>query len=139
MPSTKELASDHVFLGAWSEGGVLDLITRARAACPEETIAIISGDPQRWRQLAREHNLPPVDPRLNGVTDPGLYVIGARAGKGLEFDTVILDCARISDPEEETFRHILYVNCTRACKRLYLRYAGEPPELLQRTYSDFLP
>lgn len=137
VPSAKELASDHVFLGTWTEGGILDLIARIRAACPEETVAVISGDLQRWFSLTRDRALAPVGPRQNGVVDPGLYVLGARAGKGLEFDTVIVDCARIFEPEEETLQRLLYVNCTRARKRLYLRYAGEPPEILQRFYSDF--
>ena len=116
----------------------MDLIARIRAACPEETVAVISGDLQRWFSLTRDRALAPVGPRQNGVVDPGLYVLGARAGKGLEFDTVIVDCARIFEPEEETLQRLLYVNCTRARKRLYLRYAGEPPEILQRFYSDFL-
>ena len=59
-------------------------------------------------------------------------------GKGLEFDTVVIDCSKLGRGDEEEEKRLLYVNCTRARKRLYLRYKGRPPEIIRKYYPDFL-
>lgn len=137
-PAEKPDAADMVFVGEWSHEAVVGLIANIREAHPEETIAIISGDVRRWRACAREKGLTVMDPREEGVLAPGLYIIGQLGGKGLEFDDVIADCAQMAEPDEGTLKNILYVNCTRARRRLYLRYDGEPPALLRRFYPDCL-
>ncbi len=35
-------------------------------------------------------------------------------------------------------KRLRYVHFTRARRRLYIRYEGEPPELLRECYADFL-
>lgn len=138
IASSKEAASDLVFMGAWPEQSVADLIGRIRDAHPQETIALISGNVRAWNRPLRERGISALNAREDGVGDPGLYLIGELAAKGLEFDTVIVDCAWLHETDEATLKSILYVNCTRARHRLYVRYAGEPPALLQRYYADFL-
>lgn len=138
QPCSKEEASDRVWVGKWSESQVLGLVRSIQSAHPEETAAIISADSFTWMSRARAERLLPMNPRDAGVLDPGLYIIGEMGGKGLEFDNVIVDVADSREADEATLRNILYVNCTRARKRLYLRYTGEPPALLTTHYPDFL-
>lgn len=137
-PSRKTDGDDLVFVGEWSEEAIMGLIANIRDAHPEETVAIISGDVRRWWACARERGISVMNPREEGVLTAGLYIIGQLGGKGLEFDDVIVDCAHMAEPDEETLKNILYVNCTRARHRLYLRYAGEPPAILRRFYPDLL-
>ena len=137
-PTEKERASDLVFVGEWSEESIMGLIESISQACPEETTAVISGNTQPWFKRARERGIEIGNPRDGGVLDRGLYIIGHLGGKGLEFDNVIVDCASLHEAEEAMLKNILYVNCTRARKRLYVRYVGEPPDLLRRFYPDFL-
>lgn len=137
-PSKKTDANDLVLVGEWSEEAIMGLVANIREAHPEETVAIISGDVRCWRACARERGISSMNPREEGVLAEGLYIIGQLGGKGLEFDDVIVDCAHMAEPDEETLKNILYVNCTRARRRLYLRYTGEPPVILHRFYPDFL-
>lgn len=130
-------ASDNVYVLSASAERFERLVRRARAECPGESIAVI-GNLAVWDERLGCAGLDVVDPDECGSSKPGLYVLGEKKGKGLEFDTVIIDCAFLGRGDEEEEKRVLYVNCTRARKRLYLRYEGEPPEIIKKYYPDFL-
>lgn len=130
-------ASENVYVLARSEERLEDLVKKARTECPEESVAVI-GNMRLWDKRLREAKLDFVDPEEYGSSQPGLYVLGEKKGKGLEFDTVIIDCAFLGRGDEDEEKRVLYVNCTRARKRLYLRYEGQPPEIIKKYYPDFL-
>lgn len=113
------------------------LVQRARAKRPHESVAII-GNRRPWTKEAKTAVLGVLDPEEVGSSRPGLCLLGKKEGKGLEFDTVIIDCANLGRGDEEEERRLLYVNCTRARKRLYLRYEGRVPEIIRKYYPDFL-
>lgn len=138
IPSTRENASDLVFVGEWSGDSLMRLVGGIQSAYPMESTVVISANPKYWFGLARAHGISATNPKSGGVLDPGLYIIGEMGGKGLEFDNVIVDCSQFNETDESTLKNMLYVNCTRARKRLYLRYAGEPHEIIRRYYADFL-
>lgn len=130
-------ASDNVYVLSASAEKFERLVRRARAECPGESIAVI-GNLAVWDERLGCVGLDVVDPDECGSSKPGLYLLGEKKGKGLEFDTVIIDCAFLGRGDEEEEKRVLYVNCTRARKRLYLRYEGEPPEIIKKYYPDFL-
>ena len=62
--------------------------------------------------------------------NPGLYLIGDRMCKELEFDNVVFDYAWVSSEDEEEEKRLRYVHFTWARKRLYICYQGAPSNLL---------
>ncbi|MCI9130225.1 MAG: ATP-binding domain-containing protein [Eggerthellaceae bacterium] len=139
VPASKDEASEGIYVGRWDEASVMGLVDNLLRSFPNESVALIGSDLRPWYGATKMQGVHATSPKANGAADPGFYMIGDRAGKGLEFDTVIIDLAGMREEEEQTLRNILYVNCTRARHRLYVRFTDEPPELLTRTYPDFLP
>lgn len=122
---------------AYSFEKCMALVQHARTEFPQESVAII-GNREFWDEKARGARLAVLKPDQAGSSRSGIYVLGERKGKGLEFDTVIFDCAALGRDDEEEEKRLLYVNCTRARKRLYLCYEGEVPAIIRKYYPDFL-
>ena len=69
------------------------------------TRSVLIGNKERWKCVLDEEKVAIVDDDSKGITRPGLYLHGNLAGKGLEFDNVIVDYSReISEDEEEEKR-----------------------------------
>ncbi len=128
---------ERVFVLNATDEKILRVIGRLRSEASDESVAVI-GNAQHWERLARAAKFDPRDPRDVTIFDPRLYVLGMKAGKGLEFDNVIIDYTRPAEEDEDAEMRLLYTNCTRARKRLYIRYRGEPPDLLKKVYPDFI-
>ena len=135
--STHEDACDKVFVLNAPEEKVIRVVERLREVAPSESVALISAS-QHWTERTRIAGLHPVNPRYGNILEPGFYLLGTKGGKGLEFDNVIIDYVQAIEEDEEAEARLLYVNCTRARKRLYIRYEGKPPALLDKVYPDFL-
>lgn len=116
---------------------ILRIAQHLRNVVPAENVAIIGNSPY-WTERTRTEGLAPIDPRRGNILDPGLYILGVKGGKGLEFDNVIIDYRHATEEDEDAEARLLYVNCTRARKRLYIRYNGRPPELLSKLYPEFI-
>lgn len=130
-------AHDKIHIQDADTDRIIALIKSIAAHTPNETTAII-GNVRYWQNLSTQYNLNLVEPAPGKVIEPGFYIIGDYACKGLEFDNVIVDYTRMLGDDIESEKRLRYVHFTRARKRLYVRYAGEPPELLQEYYADFL-
>ncbi|MEC4176674.1 AAA family ATPase [Adlercreutzia sp. R7] len=128
---------EKVFVLNASDEKVLRIAQHLRNVAPAENVAII-GNSSYWTERTRTEGLAPIDPRRGNILDPGLYILGVKGGKGLEFDNVIIDYQHATEEDEDAEARLLYVNCTRARKRLYIRYDGRPPELLSKLYPEFV-
>lgn len=91
-----------------------------------------------WECILDAKNVAKANDDSEGITKPGLYLLGDLMGKGLEFDNVVVDYSREISEDEEEEKRLRYVHFTRARKRLYIRYKGTPPKLLSKYYADFL-
>ena len=133
-----DVASNMVHVENADNGRIVELMRRLSGL--RQTTALISWRARDWRndlvhagvRVVRSN---PSDP---GFDKPGVYVIGEKDGKGLEFDNVVVDYSHGVGGDEAEERRIRYVHFTRARKRLYIRYQGTPPELLTKYYPDFL-
>lgn len=98
---------------------------------------------QEAEKLSKEFGIP-VKTGDTGILEPGLYVLTNYTMKGLEFDNVIVaDATKVNQKgntqdykREKTIR---YCQFSRARKRLFIYYDGEPPRLLKEFYSVYLP
>lgn len=116
---------------------VVELLKELANLKKDQTTALI-GNTERWKRVLDEEKVAIVDDDSKEITRPGLYLLGNFAGKGLEFDNVIVDYLREISEDEEEEKRLRYVHFTRARKRLYIRYKGTPPKLLSKYYADFL-
>lgn len=132
-----EDAMNRVHIKNDEDDGVVDLLKRLTDLKKDETTVLI-GNKERWKCVLDEEKVAIVDDDSKGITRPGLYLLGNLAGKGLEFDNVIVDYSREISEDEEEEKRLRYVHFTRARKRLYIRYKGTPPRLLSKYYADFL-
>ena len=116
---------------------VVELLKELAKLKKDQTTALI-GNTERWKRVLDEEKVAIVDDDSKENTRPWLYLLGNFAGKGLEFDNVIVDYLREISEDEEEEKRLRYVHFTRARKRLYIRYKGTPPKLLSKYYADFL-
>lgn len=103
-----------------------------------QTTALITGKKWLWDSKLRAAGVPVLQAADGEIRHPGLYLIPNLAGKGLEFDNVVVDYDREDSEDGEAEKRLRYVHFTRARKRLYVRYQGTPPRLLSKYYADFL-
>lgn len=132
-----EAASSMVHIVNADEARTIELLRRLVDPALGETAALITSDFGRWANILQSARVP-YKGDFSSITTPGLYILGALAGKGLEFDNVVVDYVRELSEDEEEEKRLRYVHFTRARKRLYIRYLGAPPRLLTKYYSDFL-
>lgn len=82
-----------------------------------------------------------VEGHMSGAIQNGLYVLSVLSGKGLEFDTVIVDYREqlySQDPERELKTRNMQF--TRARKRLFVLHHSELGEIpLLENYRDYFP
>ena len=133
----KEQASHCVYVTDADDARTVDLLRRLSRGATGETTALISGR-QNWARILRDAGLGYSSKKAGNISGPGLYLIGDYQGKGLEFDNVVVDYTRVSSEDEEEEQRLRYVHFTRARKRLYIRYQGEPPKLLREFYPDYI-
>ena len=133
-----DVASNMVYVADADEARTIVLLRRLADPDRRETTALITGRREDWRRKLRSGGIQPVEAMPGSILSPGIYVLGDYMGKGLEFDNVVVDYAREASDDAESERRLRYVHFTRARRRLYVRYQGQPPELLTRYYSDFL-
>jgi len=131
------LASRWVHVVNADDDRTIDLLRRLANPALGETTALISGK-RIWPQRLASAGISAAQGVSGDICEPGLYIIGDLMGKGLEFDNVVVDYSRDVSEDEEAEKRLRYVHFTRARKRLYIRYQGEPPKLLAQYYADFL-
>lgn len=135
-PCSYEQASPDVFLLNQSRNETLWLIEELLKHEREKTAII--GNSTLWKTVLGTTGIPYRNPR-DGIAEPGLYLVGERTGKGLEFDNVIVDYEKPFYPDDvESEKRLRYMHFTRTIKKLCIRYAGMPPALLQKYYPDFI-
>lgn len=132
-----EDARDKVHVVNAGEQRLLGLLKDIAERAKGQTTALI-GNVDHWTKVASAAQFPLICPEAGQVLAPGFYAIGELAGKGLEFDNVIVDYNRMIADDPAGEKRLRYVHFTRARRRLYIRYEGEPPELLRECYADFL-
>lgn len=133
--SSFDECNENVYVIHKSENAILRLIRNLNDL--NETTVVI-GRKKHWQESMRNHGIDCRDITSGDVSKQGAYAIGYKAGKGLEFDNVIIDYYKAFDSDEEIEARLLYVACTRARKRLYIIHQGNPPTLLRKLYNDFL-
>lgn len=131
-----ESACDKVHVSDADDLRMVELLRRLSALNDRETTVLISR--RSWERDLRSAGVAITKAEPGNISRPGLYLIGDLSGKGLEFDNVVVDYVRDHSEDEEEEKRIRYVHFTRARKRLYIRYHGTPPKLLQKYYPDFL-
>ena len=128
-------ASDMVHIVDADDDRTIALLRRL-VSLPQTT-ALISNKRGDWENKLQTSGIPVVKAGPGDIMGPGLYLIGAMVGKGLEFDNVVVDYTRPFSEDEEEEKRLRYVHFTRARRRLYIRYKGTPPKLLTQYYGDF--
>lgn len=125
-----------VFVGHLDDDSVLNLLAELHHDNPNGTIALI-GNTSKWKsRLKQRLDIP--DSSNSSPMYPGVHLLGERQGKGLEFDTVLVDCSRPFSSDDEEEKRIRYVHFTRARDLLYVFYSGKAPELLSRIYPELI-
>lgn len=138
VESTFEESSHCIHVVRADETKTIDLLKRLSDPARKETTALI-GNKRHWKYVLEKSCIDVTDGANGLIHNPGLYLLGPRDVKGLEFDNVVVDYFEYSQKSnEEEERKLRYVHFTRARKRLYVRYQGEPPALLKDYYPDFL-
>lgn len=133
-----EDARNKIHLVDADEQRVVGLLRNIAQRAQGQTTALI-GNVGHWMGVAARAQFPLRCPEEPGdVLTPGFYAIGELIGKGLEFDNVIVDYRGMLADDLAGEKRLRYVHFTRARQRLYIRYEGEPPELLRECYADFL-
>lgn len=122
--SSHEEACRNIWIDMWPDEKIRGLIDNLSSQYPNETNAII-GAKKSLHQILRGR-------------EGSVEFVGAMASKGLEYDNVVVDYAGFVSDDVEQEKNLRYVHFTRARKRLYIRYQGEPPLLLKEFYGDFL-
>lgn len=126
----------NVFVDHLDDDSVLQLLADLHQNNPNGTIALI-GNTSKWRKRIKERlDIP--DSSNSSPMYPGVQLLGERQGKGLEFDTVFVDCSRPFSSDEEEEKRIRYVHFTRARNQLHVFYSGKTPELLSRIYPELI-
>jgi len=115
---------------------VLSLLKKL-AAQPGSSIALI-GNTGKWESLLNRHGISFYPTWAKDFTSGGIHLLSERAGKGLEFDCVVVDYVEPLEEDESAEKNLRYVHFTRARHRLYVRYESAVPPLLSEYYSDFL-
>lgn len=131
-----DLCSKNIHIKRCDDETVLLLIERLLGQTGS-SIALI-GNPAKWEPLLMQRNIPYHASWEMNFTDAGLHLLGVRAGKGLEFDCVVVDYTNPLEEDEAAERNLRYVHFTRARYRLYIRYETTAPALLKKYYPDFL-
>ena len=108
----------NVVVGRMSEAEIGEIVANLKREHPNDSIAYIGYS--RGRKIDASVCVSPWQP------------------KGLEYDTVIVDCSASLDEDFEAETRLRYVHFTRARKRLYVTYRKSPSELLTTYYPDFL-
>ena len=137
--STYAASCDNVHVSNKDDGALLGLINTLRAKTGHEQKTVVIGDMNKWEKLLKQSGIETKSAYMGSISEPGIYVISELTGKGLEFDNVIVDYDRIVGDDDAAEKRLRYVHFTRARRRLYIRYEGEPPALLKEYYPDFLP
>lgn len=132
-----EAARTCVHIKNGKDDEVIELLKELTSRGDNKTTALI-GNKKSWEDILNEDNKAKANDDSEGITKPGLYLLGDLMGKGLEFDNVVVDYSREISEDEEEEKRLRYVHFTRARKRLYIRYKGTPPKLLSKYYADFL-
>ena len=108
--------------------------TVAKYRCCEGLSAIIAGDKQRARWIAKQFSdddVVLVDSH-HQIPEEGLFVIPLDLAKGLEFDQVVIpDAQEWVYGADDLSRHRLYTAISRATKRLVILSQGVMTPLLQ--------
>ena len=140
---SKSIAEEGIIVEPKNARAINAFIRKKCSECDNQTIALISNKTSFWNNKLKTRKS--LGCKLyvdasDGINEPGLYLIGPRTAKGLEFDTVIIDYDDAASDDYETEKRIRYVNFTRARKELVVLYnPKEPPRLLKECYSDYLP
>lgn len=132
-----EAARTCVHIKNGEDDEVRELLKELTSRGDNKTTALISNK-KSWECILDAKNVAKANDDSEGITKPGLYLLGDLMGKGLEFDNVVVDYSREISEDEEEEKRLRYVHFTRARKRLYIRYKGTPPKLLSKYYADFL-
>lgn len=135
---SREAAQDMVYVVDAGEERTLQLLRRLADPSRSYTTALITDNCSEWEKALQSAGISFAKRAAGDISKPGLYILGALMGKGLEFDNVVVDYHRQLGEDMEEEKRLRYVHFTRARRRLYIRYQGEPPELLTEYYSDFL-
>lgn len=134
----REAAQNMVYVVDAGEERTLQLLRRLADPSRPLTTALITDDRGKWEEILQAAHISYKRNKPGDIVMPGLYILGARMGKGLEFDNVVVDYTRQLGEDAEEEKRLRYVHFTRARRRLYIRYQGTPPQLLSEYYSDFL-
>lgn len=132
------VASDRVHVSNRSDEDIVSLVKAVLAKTGSEQTTAIIGNEKKWRQLVGRRGIGAQSASEGTILNPGLYLVPQFKSKGLEFDNVIVDYDRTLGEDEEAENRLRYVHFSRARKRLYIRYEGDAPQLLQKYYPDFL-
>ena len=135
---SRDVAQDMVYVVDANEERTLQLLRRLADPSRSFTTALITDNYVEWEQALKRAGIPFASRAAGDISKPGLYILGTLMGKGLEFDNVVVDYNKQLGEDMEEEKRLRYVHFTRARRRLYIRYQGEPPELLTEYYSDFL-
>lgn len=130
-------ASRFVYVEDADDEKTVELLRKLSDPNRQESTALI-GSVNYWSPKLKSERVAVVRSKPGAILEPGLYLIGNLQGKGLEFDNVVVDYSSEAGEDEEEEKRLRYVHFTRARKRLYVRYQGEPPKLLTEYYADFL-
>ncbi|MGI6221584.1 MAG: hypothetical protein ACOYIP_06940 [Coriobacteriales bacterium] len=132
-----ELAKHFVYISNADDQKTIDLLRELVTRDSKRTTAFICNRAS-WKNRLKNAGLETNEAIGGDIFEPGLYLLGNLAGKGLEFDNVVVDYTTEIGEDEDAEKRLRYVHFTRARKRLYVRYQGNPPELLSKYYADFL-
>ena len=133
-----EKANKNVHIERADDARVVELLRRLSDPTRKQTTALITANRKGWQYKLSAAGLSITDSKPGEIIKPGLYLLGAFMGKGLEFDNVVVDYASEIRDDEEEEKRLRYVHFTRARKRLYIRYLNMTPKLLTKYYTDFL-
>lgn len=133
----KDQASRFIYVVNADDNRTIELLRKLTAPGRNETTVLISNR-RGWISALRSAGVTAIMTAPGDISKPGLYLIGDLMGKGLEFDNVVVDYTYAYSEDDEEEKRLRYVHFTRARKRLYIRYQGEPPRLLSDYYADYL-